>query len=58
MNKDIISIEEMCLVTNKYITLLNKMHEVYCCISSLIVDDNLIEKSEFTFKKQYYCGNN
>ena len=28
---------------NKYKTLLNEMYEVYRCIRSLIVDDNLIE---------------
>ena len=45
MNKDIVPDEEICLVTNKYETLLNEMDEAYRCIRSLIVDDNLIEKT-------------
>ena len=32
MNKGIISDKEICLVTNKYKTLLNEMDEVYRCI--------------------------
>ena len=45
MNKGIVSDEQICLVTNKYKTLLNKMDEAYRCIRSLIVDENV----EFAF---------
>ena len=48
MNKGIVSDEQICFVTNKYKTLLNKMDEAYRCIRSLIVD----EKVEFAFKKK------
>ena len=49
-NKDMISDEEICLVTNKYKTLLNEMDEVYRCIRSIIIDDNLIEKTRIHIK--------
>ena len=42
LNKGIVSDEEICLVTNKYKTLLNEMDKVYRYIISLIDDDNLI----------------
>ena len=48
-NKDIISDEEICLVTNKYKTLLNEMDELYRCIRSIIIDDNLIEKNSNSY---------
>ena len=58
MNKYIVPDEEICLVTNKYKTLLNEMDEVYRCIRSLIVDDNLIEKTRIHIQKKYFCGEN
>ena len=42
LNKGIVSDEEICLVTNKYKTLLNEMDKAYRYIISLIDDDNLI----------------
>ena len=44
-NKDIVFDEEICLVTNKYKTLLNEMDEAYRCTRSSIVNDDLIEKT-------------
>ena len=35
---------EIYMITNKYKTLLNEMDEIYICIRTLIIDDNLIEK--------------
>ena len=49
-NKDMISDEEIYLVTNKYKTLLNEIDEVYRCIRSIIIDDNLIEKTRIHIK--------
>ena len=34
------------------------MDEVYRCIRSLIVDDNLIEKTRIHIQKKYFCGEN
>ena len=55
-NIGIVSDEKIYFVTNQYRTLLNEIDEAYRCISSLIVDDNLIEKVETIFKKK--CGEN
>ena len=51
MNKGIVSDEEICLLTNKHKNVLNKMDEPYHCIRSLIVDDNLIEKTRIHIQK-------
>ena len=53
MNKGILSYEDICLVTNKYTTLLNEMDEVYWCIRSLIIDDNLIEETRIHIKNNF-----
>ena len=52
MNKGIISDKEICLVTNKYKTLLNAMDEVYQCIILLMVIS--LKKLEFIFKKKLW----
>ena len=57
-NKDIVSDDEIYLVTNTYKTLLSEIDEGYRCTRSLIVDDNLIGKLEFIFKKQCLCREN
>ena len=44
MSKDVVSDIEIYMITNKYKTLLNEMDEIYICIRTLIIDDNLIEK--------------
>ena len=36
---------EFCTVTNTYKTLLNETDEAYRCIRTLIIDDNLIDKT-------------
>ena len=51
MSKGLITNEEICLVTNKYNSLLNEMNEVYRCIRTLYVDDNLIEKPRIHIQK-------
>ena len=51
MSKGLVTNEEICLVTNKYNSLLNEMNEVYRCIRTLYVDDNLIEKTRILIQK-------
>ena len=51
MNKGLVTNEKISLVTNEYKLLLYEMDEVYRCIRILNVDDNLIEKIVFIFKK-------
>ena len=51
MSKGLVSNEEICLVSNKYKTLLNEMDKAYRCIRTLNIDNNLIEKILFIFKK-------
>ena len=54
MNKGIVSDEEIYLVTNKYKTLLNEMDEESRCIRSLVIDDNLIEKTRIHIPKTLF----
>ena len=54
MNKGIVSDEEIYLVTNKYKTLLNEMDEESRCIRSLVIDDNLIEKTRIHIQKTLF----
>ena len=51
MSKGLVSNEEICLVSNKYKTLLNEMDKAYRCIRTLNIDNNLIEKILFILKK-------
>ena len=51
MSKGLVTNEEIYLVTNKYNSLLNEMNEVYRCIRTLYVDDNLIEKPRIHIQK-------
>ena len=44
-------------VINKYKNLLNEIDEAYRCIRTLIIDDNLIDKLEFIFKKHFFVEN-
>ena len=50
-NEDIVSDKEICLVTNKYNTLLNVIDEAYRYIRLLIVDDDLIEITRIHIQK-------
>ena len=58
MNKSIVYDEDIRLVTNKYKTNQKEMNEVYRCIRSLVVDDNLIKKAQIHIKKLCVCGKN
>ena len=51
MNKGLVINEKTYLVSNEYKSLLCEMDEVYRCIRTLNVDDNLIEKIVFIFNK-------
>ena len=51
MNKGLVTNKKISLVTNEYKSLLYEMDEVYRCIRTLNVDDNLLEKIVFIFKK-------
>ena len=51
MSKGLVSNEEICLVSNKYKTLLNEIDKAYRCIRTLNIDNNLIEKILFILKK-------
>ena len=58
MNKGIVSNECICLITNKYKTLLKyKINgETYRCIRPLFVNDNVVFKVIFLIKRQRPCG--
>ena len=45
MSKGVVLYIEMCTVTNKYKTLINEMNEIYRCIRTLIIYDNVINKT-------------
>ena len=47
MSKGIVSNEDIRLITNKYQILLKEMNEVYRCIRSLNVNDDVIYKIKF-----------
>ena len=51
MSKGLVTNEEICLVTNKYKSLLNEVDEAYRCIRTINVDDNLIKKTRIHIQK-------